>query len=130
MTLAKSVIEDIPTYPMMKILILKQCIDEIHCIERRFIWGDTEQILIYHVVGWDTISIPQKNGGFGIRRMKEINEACILKIGTNLQVGTKDLWYEVLKGKYNCDNTTTVIEAKVTNSHICKSVVKSWPLIQ
>jgi mannosylglycoprotein endo-beta-mannosidase len=40
-TLAKSVIEAIPTYPMMSTLIPKACLDEIQKMQRQFIWGDT-----------------------------------------------------------------------------------------
>lgn len=39
-TFAKSVIKAIPTYPMMTIVTPKSCIDEIHKIHMRFIWGD------------------------------------------------------------------------------------------
>jgi hypothetical protein len=50
-TLAKSVLEAIPIYPMMTNIIPKACIDEIHRIQRSFIWGDTDQARRYHVVG-------------------------------------------------------------------------------
>jgi hypothetical protein len=41
-TLAKSVIEAIPIYPMMSMLLPKSCLDEIQKLQRGFIWGDNE----------------------------------------------------------------------------------------
>lgn len=38
-TLAKSVIEAIPVYPMMTNLLPKTCIQEIQKLQRGFIWG-------------------------------------------------------------------------------------------
>jgi hypothetical protein len=38
-TLAKSVIEAIPIYPMMSMLLPKSCVDEIQKLQRGFIWG-------------------------------------------------------------------------------------------
>ncbi|MCH87265.1 ribonuclease H, partial [Trifolium medium] len=49
-TLVKSVIEAIPIYPMMTTVIPKQCLDEIHRLQRSFIWGDTMEKRKYHAV--------------------------------------------------------------------------------
>lgn len=38
-TLAKSVLEAIHTYPMMTNMLPKGCIDEIHGLQRNFIWA-------------------------------------------------------------------------------------------
>jgi hypothetical protein len=46
-TLAKSVIEAVPIYPMMSSSIPKSCLDDIQKIQRRFIWGDTDQKKIF-----------------------------------------------------------------------------------
>lgn len=90
-------------YHMIANLIPKSCIGDNHRVQSRFIWGDTEQRRKYHAVGWDTISRPQKNEGLGLRRLKEMNEAYILKIVRKLQVSTRELWCEGLRGKYKCD---------------------------
>jgi hypothetical protein len=59
LTLAKSVIEVVPTYSMMSSKIPKACIDEIQKIQRNFIWGDTDQKRRFHVVGWDKVTMPK-----------------------------------------------------------------------
>jgi hypothetical protein len=42
-TLAKSVIEAVPIYPMMSTKIPKSCLEDIQKMQRQFIWGDTDQ---------------------------------------------------------------------------------------
>ncbi|PNX78113.1 hypothetical protein L195_g034088 [Trifolium pratense] len=66
LTLAKSVIEAVPIYPMMSTKIPKSCLDEIQRIQCQFIWGDTEQKRKFHVVGWDRFTVPKWMGGLGI----------------------------------------------------------------
>jgi hypothetical protein len=91
-TLAKSVIEAIPIYPMMSMLLPKSCLDEIQKLQRGFIWGDNENGRKYHDVGWNNVSQSKENGGLGIRRLRLMNEACIMKLGRKLQVGSNDFW--------------------------------------
>jgi hypothetical protein len=126
-TLAKSVLEAIPIYPMMTNIIPKSCIDEIHRIQRRFIWGDTNQSRKYHAVGWDVVTRPKANGGLGLRKLDVMNKACILKLGRKIQSGALDFWCAVLKGKYNRGMDEGVVLARANDSHLWKSIVRLWP---
>lgn len=65
-TLAKSVLEVMPIYPMMTNNLPKTCIEEIHILERNFIRGDTEIKKRHHAVRWDDISQQKKDGGLGL----------------------------------------------------------------
>jgi hypothetical protein len=49
-TLAKSVIEAVPIYPMMFTPIPKACLEQIQKMQRNFIWGDTEKKRRFHAV--------------------------------------------------------------------------------
>jgi hypothetical protein len=62
-TLAKSVLEAIPLYPMITNIIPKACVNEIQKMQRRFIWGDTDTVGRYHAIGWDTMTKPKDCGG-------------------------------------------------------------------
>ncbi|MCI31176.1 putative ribonuclease H protein, partial [Trifolium medium] len=68
-TLAKSVIEAIPIYPMMTTVVPKSCLDEIQKLQRRFIWGDTEDKKKFHAVKWETVCMPKSSGGLGLRQL-------------------------------------------------------------
>jgi hypothetical protein len=126
-TLAKSVLEAIPIYPMMTNMIPKACIDEIHRIQRSFIWGDTDQARRYHAVGWEMVTRPKNLGGLGLRKLSTMNKACILKLGRKIQAGAKDFVCEVLVGKYMRTSANGEMMAKATDSHLWKSIVKLWP---
>jgi hypothetical protein len=126
-TLAKSVLEAIPIYPMMTNMIPKACIDEIHRIQRSFIWGDTDQARRYHAVGWEMVTRPKNLGGLGLRKLSTMNKACILKLGRKIQAGAKDFLCEVLVGKYMRTSANGEMMAKATDSHLWKSIVKLWP---
>jgi hypothetical protein len=103
-TLAKSVIEAVPIYPMMAAKIPKFCLDEIQKMQRQFIWGDTEQKRRFHAIGWEKITVPKWLGGLGIRKLDHMNQACLLKLNWKLQSGSGDYWCSVLRGKYLRDN--------------------------
>ncbi|MCH93118.1 RNA-directed DNA polymerase (Reverse transcriptase) [Trifolium medium] len=117
-TLAKSVMEVIPIYPMMTTIIPKACIEENQRMQRRFIWGDTDQARRYHAVGWHILSKPKTSGGLGLRRLDVMNKACILKFGRKLQTGLKELWCEVLWGKYRRTAEQDGVTARSTDSRL------------
>jgi len=117
-TLAKSVMEAIPIYPMMTTIIPRSCVDEIQRMQRRFIWGDTDEKRRYHSVGWDALTKPKISGGLGFRRLNVLNKACILKLWRKLQTGSQDLWCSVLWGKYRREADQNSVIARSTDSHL------------
>jgi hypothetical protein len=78
-TLAKSVLEAVPIYPMMTSKIPKSCLDDIQKIQRQFIWGETENVRKFHAVRWSCVTMPKELGGLGMSRLDEMNKACLLK---------------------------------------------------
>jgi hypothetical protein len=68
-TLAKSVMEAIPIYPMMTTNIPQSVLHEIQRLQRSFIWGDSSEGRKYHAVKWHVITQPKNLGGLGLRRM-------------------------------------------------------------
>jgi hypothetical protein len=89
-TLAKSVIEAVPIYPMMTDRIPKGCLEEIQKLQRSFIWGDSDRGRRYHALGWDKVTKPKCQGGLGLRRLDVMNQACILKLGWKLVSGANE----------------------------------------
>jgi ribonuclease HI len=123
-TLAKSVMEAIPIYPMMTNCIPKGCLEEIQRLQRNFIWGDINGARKYHAVGWEVVTTPKCYGGLGLRRLDEMNQACILKLGWKLKTGARDLWCEVLRGKYNCHDLSNNTVVKNSDSSLWKNLIK------
>jgi hypothetical protein len=125
-TLAKSVIEAIPIYPMMTNVVPRTCLEEIQKLQRSFIWGDMEDKRKYHAVSWETICRPKYLGGLGLRKLDIMNQACILKWGWKLQNNSNDLWSKVLRGKY-VGQGALFERCKSTDSTLWKEVVRLAP---
>jgi hypothetical protein len=129
-TLAKSVLEAIPIYPMMTNIIPKACIDEIHKIQRSFIWGDADQARKCHAVGWEMVTRPKPLGGLSLRGLSTMNKACILKLGRKIQSGANDFWCIVMLGKYKRGSNSGEVVTKVNDSHLWIPIVKVWPHLE
>jgi hypothetical protein len=126
-TLAKSVIEAIPIYPMMTNKIPKSCLEEIQKLQRNFIWGDRDGVKKYHAIGWEKVTKPKYCGGLGLRRLDVMNQACILKLGWKLASGANDLWCKVMRGKYDCRAMKGEVRVQNSASSLWKYIVKLSP---
>jgi hypothetical protein len=107
---------------MMSTKIPKTCLEEIHKIQRQFIWGDTEVKRRYHAVGWDGISVPKWMGGLGLRKLNVMNQACLMKLGWKFQTNGEDYWCRVLRGKYERNTSTTSNMIKASSSSLWKNL--------
>jgi ribonuclease HI len=121
LTLAKSVIEAVPTYPMMSSKIPKAY--EIQRIQRNFLWGDTDQKRRYHAVKWDTVTTPKWSGGLGLRKLVTMNQACLMKLNWKFHSNNNNLWCSVLKVKYVDGRANGLEETRSTDSTLWKSLV-------
>jgi hypothetical protein len=128
-TLAKSVIEAVPIYPMMSSKIPKSCVEDIQKMQRHFIWGDTEEKKRFHAIGWDKLTVPKWKGGLGLRKLHEMNKACLLKLGWKYQQDSDEYWCCVLKGKYGGRNSASN-ETRVTDSALWKNLTELNPILE
>jgi ribonuclease HI len=111
---------------MMTTLIPKVCLDEIQRLQRRFIWGDTDDKRKFHAVKWRTVCMPKSRGGLGLRQLDTMNKACLLRWGWKLQLNGSDLWSSVLRGKY-WRHGGLFDRCKPTDSSLWKSIVRLAP---
>jgi hypothetical protein len=125
-TVAKSVIQAIPIYPMMSMPIPKSCLKEIEKVQRAFIRGDTDDKRKSHMVGWDIITQPKDCGGHGLKKLETMNKACLMKLGWSLMSNEYSLWGQVLLGKYGRWSWSQgVITATTNDSPLWKAIAKS-----
>jgi len=76
-SIAKSVIEVVPIYPMMTIALLESCLNEIQMLQWNFIWDDDDDRGKHvHYVNWKCCD---KSEGFGSAWLpeSECNEQCL-----------------------------------------------------
>ncbi|CAJ2675557.1 unnamed protein product [Trifolium pratense] len=123
-TLAKSVLEAVPIYPMMTSKIPKSCLNDIQRIQRNFIWGEYDNVRKYHAVKWSDLTKPKSMGGLGIRNLEIMNQACLLKLGWKIKNDSSDFWCDVLRGKYGMASFDNDEAAKPSSSSTWKTLVQ------
>ena len=71
LTLLKSTLSSLPTYYLSLFTISTHVANKIERLQRDFLWGDSK----LHLVGWDKVYAPLKNGGLGVRKLTTFNKA-------------------------------------------------------
>ena len=54
-----------------------------------------------HLVAWETITKEKAKGGLGIRSMRQLNSAFLMKLRWRLKTDPSALWVCILKEKYS-----------------------------
>ena len=80
-TLANSVLQVMPIYPMLTAKFPALTCNEIDKLIKNFIWGSDEASLKMHLVSWEVLCQPKCNGGLGIRSAKDMNTLLLMKLG-------------------------------------------------
>ena len=99
-TLTKSVLSSIPVHTMSSIALPVSTLIQLDKIARSFIWGSGEGIRKQHLVSWEKICKPKREGGLGIRSAKEMNIALLAKLGWRLLNTQDGLWVQILRKKF------------------------------
>lgn len=99
LTLAKSVLNSIPIYYMQLQWVLAGVCNRIDKLSRDFIWKGVSRKGI-HLVGWNTITRPKKEGGLGVRKARESNTAMLGKLVWELHTQSEKPWVNMLLSKY------------------------------
>ncbi|CAN1245063.1 Putative ribonuclease H protein At1g65750 [Linum grandiflorum] len=67
---------------------------------RNFVWGSLPDGRKPHLVSWDDVCRPKNQGGLGLRRAKELNDAYLIKLGWTLVSQPSVFWVRLLRAKY------------------------------
>ena len=68
-------LSSLPTYYLSLFTIPTHVANKIERLQRDFLWGDSK----FHLVGWDKVCAPLKNGGLGVRKLTTFNKALLGK---------------------------------------------------
>lgn len=130
-TLAKFVLQALPSYIIQTTLLPKSVCDEVDKKCRNFVWGDSDQQRHYHTVAWESICQPKRLGGLGLRSMRDINSACMIKAGWKLCNQKDDLWVSIVRSKYKCgSDLVPKIQVNRPGSNFWRGVCQSWEHVQ
>jgi len=100
LTLIQSTITAIPAYVMQSACLPRSMCDMLDKRIRRFLWGGTSLTRKPHLVAWDTVIKDKEAGGLGIRSMRQLNSAFLMKLGWRLKTEPATIWTRLLKEKY------------------------------
>ncbi|KAL4315263.1 hypothetical protein AHAS_Ahas15G0167600 [Arachis hypogaea] len=101
---------------------------EIEKLQRDFIRGDNENQRKLHHINWKTLCAPKHDGGLGLRKLKSMNDAFLLKILWQLRERPNTLCSKVISYKHCNGNIHTAQPvARSSDSPLWKELVKLWP---
>lgn len=126
-TLVKSASSSMAYYPMQHDRLPLGVVEEIEREQRKFIWGEKEGERKRHAIAWNQLCQPKEEGGLGIKRLKDMNDAFLTKLLWKMEVEPDTLWVKVLKSKYDRNSgTTRELIAKGSDSRLWKELTKLW----
>ncbi|KAJ0479839.1 putative RNA-directed DNA polymerase [Helianthus annuus] len=104
LTLINSVLESLPIYYLS---LYKAPVGVLKVLEakmRKFLWAGSGNTSKMNWVAWDWITWPKTKGGLGISRLKEVNEALLVKWGWRYRSENHNMWCKLVEAchcKYN-----------------------------
>lgn len=105
--LVQSVLTTIPFYTMQTAILPIGVCDSIDMITRQFIWGGNKETRSVNIVRWDLVTQPKDRGGLGIWSAREMNLACMAKLGWRIMNEGDELWVKVFTDKYAREGNDT-----------------------
>lgn len=94
---------------------------------RKFVWGDNDFGRKLHVISWNAICSPRRNGGLGLRGTREVNLAFMMRANWRLRTNRSSAWPRIIRSKYGCGNEFIPnINAKKSGSNFWKGICTIW----
>jgi hypothetical protein len=96
LTLLKSTLSSLPTFYLSLFTIPCSVAKRIEQIQRKFLWGGSDDTFKHCLVKWDTVCSPIAKGGLGVRKLVPFNCAFLDKWLWRFGVEDNRLWKRVL----------------------------------
>ncbi|XP_028106830.1 uncharacterized protein LOC114305894 [Camellia sinensis] len=100
LTLMKAVLSSIPVYYLSLFKLTKGIAKELDKIQASFLWGGPDLKRKIHLVKWSEVTKSIKQGGLGVRRIRDANVCLLLKRWWRFASELVSLWYKVICSKY------------------------------
>ncbi|XP_021971327.1 uncharacterized protein LOC110866487 [Helianthus annuus] len=122
--LIKSVLESLPIYYLSLYKAPKAVIESIEASMRRFLWAGCSEERKIPWVAWDVITTPKKEGGLGVTKLQDVNEALLLKWTWRFKKEGNCLWKKVVTGCHSSSRAWTMLPCSPSASGCWKQIVK------
>ncbi|KAL4353303.1 hypothetical protein GQ457_06G005280 [Hibiscus cannabinus] len=129
-TLAKSVLQSIPTYVMQATSLTKGICQEMEKLIRKFVWGGSDERTGIALLPWDTVQRIPAQGGLGFKDLHIQNKAFLVKIGYSLVTNNDRLWVQVLKSKYGWNEVLPLDIKHSPCSRLWTGISNIWEALQ
>lgn len=128
LTLAKSVIQAMPSYIMQSSIVPKTVCDEVDRLCRDFVWGDSQDHRNIHLINWQRVCSPTAEGGLELGSMREMNKGFLLKAARRFCSDQPCLWVEVMRSKYGChESGFPCVNHNRSGSNLWRGLCSIWP---
>ncbi|GMJ10780.1 hypothetical protein like AT3G24255 [Hibiscus trionum] len=125
-TLAKVVLQAIPSYVMQATMLPKGLCHEMERIIRRFVWGGGRENRSISLVSWENMRKPLMDGGMGFKDLSVQNNAFLMKVGFEILTQPSKLWVKVIKEKYGWRETVPSSINRSRCSRLWKGLDMVW----
>jgi hypothetical protein len=107
--LLNAVLNAISVFYLSYLKIPVQVWKKIRRIQREFLWGGRMGRKKICWIKWDTICLPKKNGGLGVRDIRTVNISLLAKWRWKLLDNKQAVWKDVLISKYGVNVVGKVV---------------------
>ena len=97
LNLISSVLWSICNFWMGAFRLSRDCLTEIEKICSAFLWSGADMNSHKAKVAWDKVCMPKKEGGLGLRSLKDANNVCCLKLIWRIISQGNSLWVRWIK---------------------------------
>jgi hypothetical protein len=101
--LLNAVLNAILVFYLSYLKIPVQVWKKVRRIQREFLWGARTGHKKISWINWDTICLPKKKGGLGVRDIRAVNISLLTKWRWKLLDNSQAVWKEVLVSKYGAN---------------------------
>jgi hypothetical protein len=101
--LLNAVLNAIPVFYLSYLKLPVQVWKKIRRIQREFLWGGRTGRKKISWIKWDTVCLPKKKGGLGVRDIRAVNISLLTKWRWKLLDKSQAVWKEVLVSKYGAN---------------------------
>ncbi|KAJ0621814.1 putative RNA-directed DNA polymerase [Helianthus annuus] len=123
--LLKSVLESLPVYFMSLFKAPCGVINGLEAIMRRFLWAGASNSKKIPWVAWDRVSSPKAEGGLGISKLKDVNDALLAKWIWRYRVEEDNLWKRVIDSCHNGNRGWSFLPSKKNLSGCWNAIVRT-----
>jgi hypothetical protein len=101
--LIKSTLSNLPTYLLSLLPIPVVVAKRLESIQCDFLWGGMGEEFKFHLVNWQKVCTPIREGGLGIRNLKCFNRALLGKWLWRYACEPGAWWRKVVEAKYGLE---------------------------